>query len=143
MKKIFILGASGSIGENALSVIDSNKEKFELIGISVNSNVEKANQIIKKYSPKYIYIFDKLAKDNLLKTENAIIFEDEKELSDVFKSKDVDIIISAISGFAGIKSTFHAAKSGKKILLANKESIVAGGSLLMKIIRENNTELNK
>ena len=141
MKKIFILGASGSIGENALSVIDSNKEKFELIGISVNSNVEKANQIIKKYSPKYIYIFDKLAKDNLLKTENAVIFEDEKELSDVFKSKDVDIIISAISGFAGIKSTFHAAKSGKKILLANKESIVAGGSLLMKMVRENNTEL--
>ena len=141
MKKIFILGASGSIGENALSVIDSNKEKFELIGISVNSNVEKANQIIKKYSPKYIYIFDKLAKDNLLKTENAIIFEDEKELSDVFNSTDVDIIISAISGFAGIKSTFHAAKSGKKILLANKESIVAGGSLLMKMVRENNTEL--
>ena len=141
MKKIFILGASGSIGENALSVIDSNKEKFELIGISVNSNVEKANQIIKKYSPKYIYIFDKLAKDNLLKTENAVIFEDEKELSDVFKSTDVDIIISAISGFAGIKSTFHAAKSGKKILLANKESIVAGGSLLMKMVRENNTEL--
>ena len=141
MKKIFILGASGSIGENALSVIDSNKEKFELIGISVNSNVEKANQIIKKYSPKYIYIFDKLAKDNLLKTENAVIFEDEKELSDVFNSKDVDIIISAISGFAGIKSTFHAAKSGKKILLANKESIVAGGSLLMKMVRENNTEL--
>ena len=141
MKKIFILGVSGSIGENALSVIDSNKEKFELIGISVNSNVEKANQIIKKYSPKYIYIFDKLAKDNLLKTENAIIFEDEKELSDVFNSTDVDIIISAISGFAGIKSTFHAAKSGKKILLANKESIVAGGSLLMKMVRENNTEL--
>ena len=141
MKKIFILGASGSIGENALSVIDSNKEKFELIGISVNSNVEKANQIIKKYSPKYIYIFDKLAKDNLLKTENAVIFEDEKELSDVFKSTDVDIIISAISGFAGIKSTFHAAKSGKKILLANKESIVAGGSLLMKMVSENNTEL--
>ena len=141
MKKIFILGASGSIGENALSVIDSNKEKFELIGISVHSNVEKANQIIKKYSPKYIYIFDKLAKDNLLKTENAVIFEDEKELSDVFNSKNVDIIISAISGFAGIKSTFHAAKSGKKILLANKESIVAGGSLLMKMVSENNTEL--
>ena len=141
MKKIFILGASGSIGENALSVIDSNKEKFELIGISVHSNIEKANQIIKKYSPKYIYIFDKLAKDNLLKTENAVIFEDEKELSDVFNSKDVDIIISAISGFAGIKSTFHAAKSGKKILLANKESIVAGGSLLMKMVSENNTEL--
>ena len=141
MKKIFILGASGSIGENALSVIDSNKENFELVGISVNSNVEKANKIIKKHNPKYIYINDKSAIENILKTEDTLICEDEKELSDIFNSSDVDIVISAISGFAGIKSTFHAAKSGKKILLANKESIVAGGSLLMETVRENNTEL--
>ena len=141
MKKIFILGASGSIGENALSVIDSNKENFELVGISVNSNVEKANKIIKKYNPKYIYINDKSAIENILKTEDTVICKDEKELSDIFNSSDVDIVISAISGFAGIKSTFHAAKSGKKILLANKESIVAGGSLLMETVRENNTEL--
>ena len=141
MKKIFILGASGSIGENALSVIDSNKENFELVGISVNKNVEKANKIIKKHNPKYIYINDKLAKENILKTEDAVICEDDKELSDIFNSSDVDIVISAISGLAGIKSTFHAAKSGKKILLANKESIVAGGSLLMEAARENNTEL--
>ena len=141
MKKIFILGASGSIGENALSVIDSNKENFELVGISVNSNIENANMIIKKHNPKYIFINNKSAKENILKTENALICEDEKELSDIFNSSDVDIIISAISGFAGIKSTFYAAKSGKKILLANKESIVSGGSLLMKTVRENNTEL--
>ena len=141
MKKIFILGASGSIGENALSVIDSNKENFELVGISVNSNFEKANKIIKKHNPKYIYINDKSAIENILKTEDTVICEDEKELSDIFNSSDVDIVISAISGFAGIKSTFHAAKSGKKILLANKESIVAGGSLLMETVRENNTEL--
>ena len=141
MKKIFILGASGSIGENALSVIDSNKDKFELVGISVNRNLEKANQIIRKYNPKYIFINDKSAKVNILKTKNTVICEENKELSDIFNSNDVDIIISAISGFAGIKSTFQAAKSGKKVLLANKESIVAGGSLLMKTISDNNTEL--
>jgi 1-deoxy-D-xylulose-5-phosphate reductoisomerase len=141
LKKIFILGASGSIGENALSVIESNKQNFELVGFSLNSNVEKANKIIKKHNPKYIYINDKLVKENILITENAIICEDDKELSDIFNSSDVDIVISAISGFAGIKSTFHAAKSGKKVLLANKESIVAGGSLLMETARENNTEL--
>ena len=141
MKKIFILGASGSIGENALSVIDSNKENFELVGISANSNIEKVNKVINKYNPKYNYINDKSARENILKTGNEVICEDENELSDIFNSSDVDIIISAISGFAGIKSTFQAAKSGKKLLLANKESIVAGGSLLMKTIKENNTEL--
>ena len=141
MKKIFILGASGSIGENAISVIDSNKEKFELIGISANRNIERVNQIINKHNPKYIYINDKSTKKDILKTEKTVICEDEKELSEIFNSSDVDIIISAISGFSGIKSTFQAAKSGKRVLLANKESIVAGGHLLMKTIRENNTEL--
>lgn len=141
MKKIFILGASGSVGENALSVIDSNKDKFELVGISANRNIEKVQDIIKKHDPKYIYFNDKSARGNILKTKNTVICEDEKELSDIFSSSDVDIVISAISGFSGIKSTFQAAKSGKKLLLANKESIVAGGSLLMKTIKENNTEL--
>jgi 1-deoxy-D-xylulose-5-phosphate reductoisomerase len=69
LKKIFILGASGSIGENALSVIDSNKENFELVGISANSNVEKVNKVIKKYNPKYIYINDKSARETYLKLE--------------------------------------------------------------------------
>ena len=124
MKKIFILGASGSIGENALSVIDSNKENFELVGISVNKNVEKANKIIKKHNPKYIYINDKSAKENILKTEDAVICEDDKELSDIFNSSDVDIVISAISGFAGIKSTFHAAKSGKRSFLLIKKVLL-------------------
>ena len=78
MKKIFILGATGSIGENALSVIDSNKEKFELVGISVNRNVEKANQIIRKYNPKYIFINDKSAKVNILKTKKSVICEEDK-----------------------------------------------------------------
>ena len=141
MKKIFILGASGSIGGNALSVIDSNKEKFKLIGVSANKNVERVQEIISKYDPKYIYLSDTSARNKLLGTENSVICEDEKELYDIFNSSDVDIIISAVSGFSGLKSTFQAAKSGKKILLANKESIVTGGSLLMQIIRENNTEL--
>ena len=100
MKKIFILGASGSIGENALSVIDSNKENFELVGISVNKNVEKANKIIKKHNPKYIYINDKLAKENKLTTIDAISCEDDKKLSNIFNSSDVVIVKSAISSFA-------------------------------------------
>ena len=124
MKKIFILGASGSIGENALSVIDSNKENFELVGISVNKNVEKANKIIKKHNPKYIYINDKLAKENILKTEDAVICEDDKELSDIFNSSDVDIVISAISGFAGIKSISMQQNQVKRSFLLIKKVLL-------------------
>ena len=77
MKKIFILGATGSIGENALSVIESNKENFELVGISVNSNVKKANKIIKNDNQKYINIKEKDAKEKILKSVEAVILEEE------------------------------------------------------------------
>ncbi len=141
MKKIFILGATGSIGDNALSVIDSNKDEFELVGISAKENTRKVQEIINKYNPKYIYLHTESVRKNIQKNKHAIILEDEKEIFDIFNSNDVDIIISAISGFSGIRSTFAAAKSGKRILLANKESIVAGGPLLMETVRVNNSEL--
>ena len=141
MKKIFILGGTGSIGENVLSVIDSNKDKFELIGISAKDNTNKVQEIIHKYNPKYIYLDNATARKNIQKQENTKIIEDDEELFDIFNSNDIDIIVSAISGFSGIRSTIAAAKSGKKILLANKESVVVGGSLLMETVRKNDSEL--
>ncbi len=141
MKKIFILGGTGSIGENVLSVIDSNKDKFELIGISAKDNINKVQEIIHKYNPKYIYLDNATARKNIQKQENTKIIEDDEELFDIFHSNDIDIIVSAISGFSGIRSTIAAAKSGKKILLANKESVVVGGSLLMETVRKNDSEL--
>ena len=124
MKKIFILGASGSIGENALSVIDSNTEKFQLVGISANKNIEKVQEIIKKYDPKYIYLNDKTVRGNISASENTVICEDEKELSDIFKSSDVDIVISAISGFSGIKSTFKQQNQVKRFFLQTKKVLL-------------------
>jgi len=141
LKKIFILGGTGSIGENVLSVIDSNKDKFELIGISAKDNTNKVQEIIHKYNPKYIYLDNATARKNIQKQENTKIIEDDEELFDIFNSNDIDIIVSAISGFSGIRSTIAAAKSGKKILLANKESVVVGGSLLMETVRKNDSEL--
>ena len=141
MKKIFILGGTGSIGKSVLSVIDSNKDKFELIGISAKKNIKKVQEIIDKYNPEYIYLDNAKARENIQKQENTKIIDDEVELFDIFNSNDIDIIVSAISGFSGIRSTIAAAKSGKKILLANKESVVVGGSLLMETVRKNNSEL--
>ena len=80
MKKIFILGGTGSIGENVLSVIDSNKDKFELIGISAKDNTNKVQEIIHKYNPKYIYLDNATARKDIQKQENTKIIEDDEEL---------------------------------------------------------------
>lgn len=141
MKNILLLGATGSIGKSVLSVIKQNQDELNLMGISFNTNISKGTEIIEQFSPSYVHI------------ENVSCFQDKKffdtcsyintpsELEDLINHKEVDIIVCAISGFAGLKAAYMAASSGKKILLANKESVVAGGDLILPIAKENKTEI--
>ncbi len=134
MKNILLLGATGSIGTSVLSVIKQNKEKLNLYGIAQESNIDKALAISKDFSPKYIYFNEKhnLPKCEFFDKETKLIFEKE-ELETLINDPNIDYIVSAISGFAGLESTLMAAKTGKKILLANKESIVVAGELIIPI----------
>ena len=140
MKNILLLGATGSIGESVLSVINENKSKLNLFGISLNNNLMIANKIIDDFNPSFVYIEDK---DTLIikNLKTVIYLNGDEELKGLINHQDVDIIISAISGFAGLKATHLAASSGKKILLANKESIVAGGDLILPLAKESNSEI--
>lgn len=141
MKNILLLGATGSIGSSVLSVIEQNKNELNLIGISFNSNITKGTKIIEKFSPSIVHI------ENLNCFEEKKVFDTctyintESELNNLINHKEVDIIVCAISGFDGLKAAYMAAHSGKKILLANKESIVAGGDLILPIATENKTEI--
>jgi len=141
MKNILLLGATGSIGRSVLSVINENKSKLNLFGISVNNNLNIANKIIDDFNPSFVYIEDKDTFDNQKESKEIIYLNGDEELKGLINHQDVDIIISAISGFAGLKATHLAASSGKKILLANKESIVAGGDLILPLAKENNSEI--
>jgi len=141
MKNILLLGATGSIGKSVLSVISENKNLFNLIGISFKSNFSKAEEIINNFLPKYVYIDDH---DCYLKnaTNNGCTFlNGDSNLEQLIKSKEIDIIICATSGFAGLKAASVAVTTGKKILLANKESIVAGGDLIMPLAKKHTTEI--
>ena len=141
MKNILLLGATGSIGKSVLSVIKQNQDELNLMGISFNTNISKGTEIIEQFSPSYVHI------------ENVSCFQEKKffdtcsyintpsELEDLINHKEIDIIVCAISGFAGLKAAYMAASSGKKILLANKESVVAGGDLILPIAKENKTEI--
>ena len=144
MKNILLLGATGSIGKSVLSVINENKSKLNLFGISLNNNINEATKIINEFEPSFIYIEDTAALEDFInhnQSKDIIHANGDEELKDLINHHDIDIIISAISGFAGLKATHLAASSGKKILLANKESIVAGGDLILPLAKESNSEI--
>ena len=141
MKKIFLLGATGSVGQNTLKVIAENKDLFSLIGIAADSNLVEFNKICDLFNPKYLFLNDPHKRSEINLNRGQIVLNSYAELESIFSNNDVDIIISAIVGFEGLKSTFAAAKTGKTILLANKESIVAGGQLLIDEIQKNKSNI--
>ena len=145
MKNIIVLGATGSIGDSVLSVIKQNKNKLNLLGITFNSNTAKAEDIINEFKLKNVYTESDQSHEFLKHTfENNYelnILRDKSELEELLNKDDVDIIVSAISGFAGLESTLMAAKTGKTILLANKESIVVAGDVVLPLAKKHSTEI--
>ena len=145
MKNIIVLGATGSIGDSVLSVIKQNKNKLNLLGISFSSNIPKAKDIINEFRLKNVYSESneshKSLKDAFKNNYELNILRDKSELEELLNKDDVDIIVSAISGFAGLESTIMAAKTGKTILLANKESIVVAGDVILPLAKEHSTEI--
>ena len=138
---VLLLGATGSIGSSVLSVIDQNNSDLSLFGITFNKNTSGADNVIKNFLPSYVHIDNedvfKCQKD----TESTQYLNGDIALRSLINHEDVDIIICAVSGFAGLKATYLAASTGKKILLANKESIVAGGDLILPLAKEHNSEI--
>jgi len=142
MKNILLLGATGSIGNSVLSVIEQNNDILNLYGIAARNNSEKVNTIIKKFLPNHVYLEDQDAyKATSELFPNTSLLNTDKDLEDLINSEDVDIVISAIVGFAGLKTSFIAANAGKKILIANKESIVAAGDIFMKLADSKGAEI--
>ena len=141
MKNILLLGATGSIGDSVLNVISQNRDLFNLFGISLNKNISKSTKIIKEFSPKYIHVNENEYLKSNQKNSSNIYLNGDEDLKSLINDQDVDIIICAISGFAGLNATYMSAQTGKKILLANKESIVAGGDLILPLAKKHNTEI--
>jgi len=142
MKNIVLLGATGSIGDSCLNVIRQNKKHFHLFGIGLGGNLDKAQQIAKEFSPKHIFVAEShIDKSHDLLKSYPNILNTEDELQGLIQDPSVDIIISAISGFAGLKASYFAIDAGKTILIANKESIVAAGDILMPLAKTKNSEI--
>ena len=143
-ENVIILGSTGSIGVNTLEVLSIHSELFKVFAIAANSSVDILFEQCKKFKPKYAHI-NKQENAKLLtnllkkqKIETEILFGKD-DLNHLVSLEEVDTVVCAISGSVGLESSLSAVKSGKKILLANKESLVMCGSLFMDLAEKNNS----
>ncbi len=139
MIKVGILGASGSIGVQSIDVLKNNKDKFELVAFSVGKNYEFANEILSEFNTiKLVCVQNEEDIDNI--NFNNVVFGDSG-LNDVAVYSDIDILITAVVGFVGLIPTVNAIKAKKNIALANKETLVTAGHIIMPLAKENNVKI--
>ena len=136
MKKITILGSTGSIGISALDVIEKNQQCFQVVALAAGKNINLLKKQIEKFKPKVVAVS---SKDRALKLREALtaktkvkIFYDEEGLKEIASFPSADIVVSAISGSAGLMPTLAAIEAGKDIALANKETMVMAGEIVTK-----------
>ena len=146
MKIISILGSTGSIGKSTLSVINLHPERFKVFALGGFNNVDLLLEQTIKFKPSFIVTKDLVSKKQLMdklketKLDTVVLYGNDG-YSFIASHEEVTTVVAAITGSAGLISTIDAAKSGKQILLANKESMVMAGDLINKICSENNSTL--
>ena len=135
MKKIALLGSTGSIGVNTLDVIGKNPDRFQVCALAAGGNVELLVQQIRKFKPRVVSIFE-ASKARILREavagEDVEIFAGEEGAVNVATLPEVDLVVSGIVGSAGLVPTLEAIRAGKDIALANKETLVVAGELVLK-----------
>ena len=147
MQNIAIFGATGSIGGSTLDVLSHYKDRYRVFALTANSRVEELVRLCESHHPRIALAADESKKDELassLKTRGLTdieVWAGESDLVRLAALPEVDVAVLAIVGAAGLAPTFSAARAGKRLLLANKESVVCGGALLMNSIKEHGAEL--
>ena len=138
-KHIAILGSTGSIGTQALEVIDAQKDLFEVEVLTANSNWELLIAQAKKFRPNVVVIAEQskyeIVNDALFDL-GIKVYAGEDAIAEAVEMDSIDLLLTALVGFAGLKPTIRAIKAGKNIALANKESLVVAGCLVSKLCKE-------
>jgi len=134
MKKTTILGSTGSIGCSALDVIGKNPERFQVVALAAGKNIALLKKQIEKFKPKVVAVSAKESalqlRDSLTTKDKVKIFYDQEGLKEIASLPSADVVISAISGSAGLIPTLAAIEAGKDIALANKETMVMAGEIV-------------
>jgi 1-deoxy-D-xylulose-5-phosphate reductoisomerase len=139
---VAVLGSTGSIGESTLDVVARHPDRFRLVAIGANRNATKLAEQIARHRPAYAALADETAAGELreliggtARSQSTRILAGAGALTEIAALSEVDAVMAAIVGAAGLRSTLAAARAGKRLLLANKESLVMAGPLLMEAVR--------
>jgi len=138
-KGIAILGSTGSIGTQALDVIEAYPDYFDLQVLTAGKNADLLIEQAKKFQPNSVVITDETQYQKVkeaLWSEDIHVYSGQEALCQVVESKEVHTVLTALVGYAGLKPTIHAIEAGKTIALANKETLVVAGELITKLAQE-------
>ena len=145
VQQLVILGATGSIGLSTLDVVARNQQQFKVFALTAGQNAKKMAELCIAHQPRYAVMASELAAKQLsalLKHESKTqVMHGEKAMSELCAHGDVDTVMSAIVGAAGLLSTLSAVEAGKKVLLANKESLVMSGQLFIDKVKKHQATL--
>jgi 1-deoxy-D-xylulose-5-phosphate reductoisomerase len=146
LERVSVLGSTGSIGKNTLAVIDHNRDQFQVVALTAHRNVELLARQCAHFNARLAVIADSSLESELataLKRQGASaeVLSGEAGLSEAAGMSETDVVMAAIVGAAGLNSTFEAARRGKKILLANKESLVIAGEVFIAEARKNRARI--
>lgn len=146
MRKLSILGVTGSIGTQTLDVIRNSSEKLELVGITANTSVKKIIEIIEEFNPKYVGMMDIRSAEDVRKycienNKDIQVLDGIEGLNKIATLDEIDIVVTSVVGMIGLEPTMKAIEAKKDIALANKETLVVAGEIVMKAARENNVRI--
>lgn len=136
MRNVSILGVTGSIGTQTLDVIRQSKGEFNVVGITANSSVEKMKKIILEFKPKYVAMMDESSSEEIKEfCENnnldIVVYNKIEGLIKIATLDEIDIVVTSVVGMIGLRPTMEAIRAKKDIALANKETLVVAGELVM------------
>lgn len=144
MKNISILGSTGSIGTQTLDVVRKNKEKFNILGLSGNTNIDLLEKQIEEFNPTLVAVMNEekaLELKNRLKDDKTKVVHGLDGLTAVATLEKVDVVVTSVVGMIGLVPTIKAIESKKDIALANKETLVTAGEIVMKKAKENGVSI--
>ena len=144
MRKIILLGSTGSIGTQTLDVVRANKNELEVVGLAANSRVKEVEAQVREFKPKYVCMYEEAAAKELqerIADTGIKVLTGMDGLLEIVSVPEADTVLTAVVGMIGIQPTIRAIESGKDIALANKETLVCAGHIIMPLARKKNVQI--